>query len=73
MGYWYRNGWGWSKWTVVRRIYEGPSLTYLSVTGELLLSLLVVVFCIGIFSSPDSGIIHFDSRVPILHHHPSLR
>ena len=48
-------------------------LTYLSITGQLLLSLLLVVFGIWILSSTDSGIIHFDSRVPILHHHASLR
>lgn len=54
-------------------ITEGGFLTYLSVTGKLLLSLLLVVFGIGVFSSPDSGIIDFDSRVPVRHHHASLR
>ena len=52
---------------------KGGLLPYLSVTGKLLFSLLLVVFGIRIFSSSDSGIIHFHARVPILHHHSSLR
>lgn len=52
---------------------EGGLLTYLSVTRKLLLSLLLVVFGVWVLSSSDGGIIHLDSRVPILHHHASLR
>ena len=54
-------------------LQKGALLTYLSVTGKLLLSLLLVVFGIGIFSSSDRGVVHFDPRVSVCHHHASLR
>lgn len=49
--------------------FRSGAVTYLSITGQLLLSLLLVVFRVRIFSSADRGLVHFHSGMPVLHHH----
>ena len=48
------------------------TLTYLSITGKLLFTLLLVVLRIRILSSSDGGFIYFNTRMSIFHHHTPL-
>lgn len=47
-------------------------MSNLSVAGQLLLALLLIVFRVGILSSSDGRLVDFDPRVAVLEHHPTL-
>jgi hypothetical protein len=61
-------------WVVVSRLlHDRKAATYLGITRKLLFALLLVVLCVGILSSSNRGLVNFNARMSIFHHHTPLR
>lgn len=61
-------------WEVISRLlHDRKAASYLGIARELLFALLLVVLCVGILSSSNGGLVDFNARMSIFHHHTPLR